>query len=82
MPTPMNSGQRRGYGRTLIAAIDDATEAIRLDPGRVEAFVGRAVAYNGLGEWSNRAVDLDKVVKRNPDWSWNWFERDRVLWTR
>ena len=68
-------GPRMIRSKAFRNAIDDATEAIRLDPNRQEAYVVRGTAYNGLGRWNHAIVDLDGVIRRAPEWCWNWFER-------
>ena len=75
MPTPMNSGQGTNPVERLSRGDRRRDRGDPARPGPSRGFVVRGVAYNGLGEWSHAIVDLDKVVKRNPDWSWNWFER-------
>ena len=48
-------------------AIDDLTEAIRLDPKRATAYLNRGAAYNGLGQYEQAIEDLSQAIELDPE---------------
>lgn len=48
------------------AAINDCTEALRLDPGYVKAMKVRAKAYGGAERWEDAVRDYKSVAENNP----------------
>ena len=48
-------------------AIDDLTEAIRLDPKRAAAYQNRGAAYNGLGQYERAIDDLSQAIELDPE---------------
>lgn len=48
------------------SAVDDCTEALRLDPGYVKAMKMRAKAYGGAGSWEDAVRDYKSVAENNP----------------
>jgi serine/threonine protein kinase len=56
-------------------AIDQFTEAIRIDPKLVQAYSHRGAADNRLGEWNHAIVDFNEYLKRAPDTPWGLHHR-------
>ncbi|KAJ5959784.1 Heat shock protein DnaJ N-terminal [Penicillium vulpinum] len=48
------------------AAIEDCTEALRLDPGYIKAMKYRAKAYGKAGNWEEAIRDYKSVAENNP----------------
>lgn len=48
------------------AAINDCTEALRLDPGYVKAMKMRAKAYGAVDKWEDAVRDYKSVAENNP----------------
>ncbi len=44
-------------------AIADFTAAIRLDPGFVQAYVNRSIAYKGKGDEARAKADMEKAAE-------------------
>jgi tetratricopeptide (TPR) repeat protein len=51
----------------LAAAIVGYTKAINLDPKMIDAYLGRANAYNLTGQFDNAIADYSKVLEIEPD---------------
>ncbi len=47
-------------------AVQDLTEAIRLDPHRATAYQNRGAAYNGLGQYERAIEDLSRAIELDP----------------
>ena len=56
----------RGAQGDLEAALQDYSEAIRLDPGLAEAFMNRSVARKSAGDMEGALQDLNEAVRINP----------------
>jgi tetratricopeptide (TPR) repeat protein len=55
------------YGKDeLDRAIADFTQAIRLDPKYLEAYLYRAVAYHNKGEKDRAITDYSQIIKLDP----------------
>jgi tetratricopeptide (TPR) repeat protein len=61
-----------------VRALADLDLAIRLDPGRVQAYALRAATYRRIGDLDRALVDYDQVIKIEPE-AWNYFYRGEVL---
>ena len=48
-------------------AIENYTEAIRLDPDYVNAFIGRGVSWGEKGEYDKAIADYDEAIRLDPD---------------
>lgn len=57
------------------AAIEDATEAIRIGPKDAQAFVVRGSSSCALGRFRAAIQDLNRAVEINPDWPSFWLSR-------
>ncbi|MFN0193567.1 MAG: tetratricopeptide repeat protein [Aestuariivirga sp.] len=55
------------FAQRLDLAIEDASEAIKLDPGRVEAYVRRANARILLGDLHQAREDISLALALNPE---------------
>ena len=53
---------RREYDK----AIADFGEAIRLDPKRADAYVGRAGAHESKGEYDEAVADCSEAIRLDP----------------
>jgi tetratricopeptide (TPR) repeat protein len=47
-------------------ALQDADEAIRLNPQDAEAYYDRGVAYTNLGQYERAIQDADEAIRLNP----------------
>ena len=60
-------------GRGLIAkadnkkAVDEISEAIKLEPGYVNAYYYRSLAFSKMDEYENALSDIDKAILMAPD---------------
>jgi tetratricopeptide (TPR) repeat protein len=74
--------------KTLVAAGDDSfqrghhaeaieqySQAIRLDPNNLAAYAHRGSAYNGLGEYDHAIADLERYFASGPSAPWPHFHR-------
>lgn len=59
-------------------AIEDYTQAIKLDPTRADAFAGRGIQYYELDDYKRAMPDLDQAIRLNPGAALNWAWRSRV----
>ncbi len=66
---------RKDYDR----AIADETEAIKLDPKYVAAYIGRGVAYRSKGDTDHAMTDFSAAIKLNPKEP---VAYDNRCWTR
>ena len=48
-------------------AIDDCTEAIRLDPKSADAYTYRGIAHGRKGEYAKSIADWDEVIRLQPN---------------
>lgn len=48
-------------------AIDDYTEALRLDPGYIDAWNERGVAYHDMGQYYLAISDFDEALRLDPN---------------
>lgn len=56
-------GLNAGHRQDLARAVSDYTEAIRLDPNRAEAYMGRGLCHARLEEGDQTIADLDMAQK-------------------
>lgn len=48
-------------------AIEDYTQALKLDPNNQSAYFNRALCYDGLGDNNSALADLNKLLELNPN---------------
>ncbi|HLH91566.1 MAG TPA: SUMF1/EgtB/PvdO family nonheme iron enzyme [Xanthobacteraceae bacterium] len=60
-------------------AIADYTEALRLNPGREDALLGRAQAYGDRRAYAAAIADYDAVLRRKPDLALAHYRRGVLL---
>ena len=57
-------------------AIQDYTEAIRLDPQYAIAYRGRGVVYSDLGQHQRSIQDYDEAIRLDPQSAIAYYNRD------
>jgi len=56
-------------------AIQDCTEAIRLDPQYAIVYRGRGVVYSDLGQHQRSILDYDEAIHLNPQYARAYYNR-------
>ena len=62
------AAQELAVAGRYVEAIDVYSLAIASDPGYVNAYCGRGLAFQRIGEHSKAIADLDVVISCFPDW--------------
>ena len=62
----LESGDKYAAQGNYQKAIEEYTEAIRIDPEHHVAFFNRGVAYYELGEYERAIQDYDEAIRLNP----------------
>ena len=75
----VSRGKRLLEEQKFDLAIDDFTQAIKLDPTNERAFVGRAKASFHKEDYSTAVDDFTRAIEINPDRSETWFHRGCTL---
>jgi Flp pilus assembly protein TadD len=69
--TPAEEAYNRGYAAgkrgDYTEAINQFTQAIKLDPGYARAYTARGIAYTGLHDYSKAIPDYSQAIKFNPN---------------
>jgi tetratricopeptide (TPR) repeat protein/predicted Ser/Thr protein kinase len=68
-------GELRGAQGDWEGAIEELTEALRLDPTLPVARYNRAVAHRRLGDWESALEDLNEAIRQDPDDALSYAER-------
>ncbi len=63
----------------LRQGIEGARLALNLQPDNVAWLHARAELYVRLGHWKEAADDLGRVLEREPNKDWTWYERSPLL---
>jgi len=64
------------YGRSeWDAAIKEFTEAIRLDPNYVNAYIYRGIAYVNKNDYDRAITDLNEAIRLNPNYAIAYYNR-------
>jgi serine/threonine protein kinase/Tfp pilus assembly protein PilF len=74
----LRRGQEYLASNAMELALRDFEEAVRLDPSRADAYLGRAYARVKLGNAQQGTADADKVVKGEPREPRLWYGAARV----
>ena len=62
----VTEGYNRLAAEDWTAAVEHFSKAIEDDPGRIEAYIGRGMAWRSLEELDNAYADFSVALKRNP----------------
>jgi len=73
--TRLDNGKRLFDQKNYDGAIQELTEAIRLDPNLAEAYAYRARAYNGKSDYDRALSDANKSIQLNPRLAMGYFMR-------
>ena len=75
--TPREEATRRGFAamraRNFDIAVDEFTEAIRLEPNRAASYSSRGNAYTELGEFELALADFNTAIAIQPERGWTPF---------
>ena len=75
----LNRGMLRLVRNDLAAAAADFDEAIRLSPGRFEAYVSRGQVYQRLGQTDDALKQFAKAMDLRPNWAPLYRGRANIL---
>jgi serine protease Do len=62
-----------------VAAIADFSQALRLDPGLVPAYMGRGLAYSAQGDRASAVADYTQAIQRGFEYPLAYYNRGVVL---
>jgi regulator of sirC expression with transglutaminase-like and TPR domain len=58
-----------------VTAIEEYSQAIRLDPNYVIAYVSRGNAYNGKKDYDRAVADYTQAIRLDPNYTWAYYNR-------
>ena len=76
--TKANQGNIPDAQKLYLAAIQDCTRAIQLDPENASAFGNRGVAKAALGDAEGAIEDFDVAIQINPESAEIYYDRGRA----
>jgi tetratricopeptide (TPR) repeat protein len=76
--TRLDNGKKLFDQKNYDGAIQELTEAIKLDPKLAEAYVYRSRSYNSKNDYDQGLSDANKAIQLNPKLALGYFARGRA----
>ena len=71
-------GKKYGDNNDYVNAIKEFTEAIKLDPNYVKAYVGRGKTYQLMRQSENAIKEFDEAIRRDPNYAPAYARRGKL----
>jgi Tetratricopeptide repeat. len=65
--------------RNHVASIEECSKNIEMNPDSADAYIGRALVYNDLGEHEKAIADYNKAIELKPDYAYAYYNRGLVF---
>ncbi|BDA71613.1 hypothetical protein CAL7716_057790 [Calothrix sp. PCC 7716] len=70
-----SEGLKKFKAGDYVRAIEDYTQAIKINPNHADAYSNRGLAYNNLGDYQAAIYDCSEAIKINPNHSYAYNNR-------